>query len=295
MYICYIDESGTSAIPGNTSHFVLAGLSLPIWHWKDCDTEIAKIKAKYQLEINDEIHTAWIARPYLEQIRIPNFKDLSYQQRRSQVNQYRRGELLRLQRSQARQYKQTKKNYSKTEAYIHLALKERNDLLLELATAVGDWGFARLFAECVDKVHFDPSRTKYSLDEHAFDQLVSRFEAFLQHTETDSQQFGLLVHDNNHTVANKHTVLMKKFHANGTVWTSIKNIIETPLFVDSQLTSMVQIADLCSYALRRYLENNESLLFEQIFKRAHRKNQTTVGVRHFTNLQCTCDICVAHR
>ena len=80
MYICYIDESGTSAIPGNTSHFVLAGLSLPIWHWKDCDTEIAKIKAKFQLEINDEIHTAWIARPYLEQIRIPNFKDLSYQQ-----------------------------------------------------------------------------------------------------------------------------------------------------------------------------------------------------------------------
>lgn len=113
MYICYIDESGTSAIPGNTSHFVLAGLSLPIWHWKDCDTEIAKIKAKFQLEINDEIHTAWIARPYLEQIRIPNFKDLSYQQRRSQVNQYRRGELLRLQRSQARQYKQTKKELLK--------------------------------------------------------------------------------------------------------------------------------------------------------------------------------------
>ena len=31
MYLCYIDESGTSDIPGNTSHFILAGLSLPIW------------------------------------------------------------------------------------------------------------------------------------------------------------------------------------------------------------------------------------------------------------------------
>ena len=33
MYLCYIDESGTSDIPGNTSHLILAGLSLPIWHW----------------------------------------------------------------------------------------------------------------------------------------------------------------------------------------------------------------------------------------------------------------------
>ena len=37
MYLCYIDESGTSTVPGNTSHFVLAGISMPIWHWQDCD------------------------------------------------------------------------------------------------------------------------------------------------------------------------------------------------------------------------------------------------------------------
>lgn len=66
MLVCYIDESGTSAIPGNTSHFVLAGLSIPIWHWKNCDQEIAKIKSVYRLE-DAEIHTAWLARKYLEQ------------------------------------------------------------------------------------------------------------------------------------------------------------------------------------------------------------------------------------
>jgi hypothetical protein len=49
MYLCYIDESGTSDIPGNTSHFVLAGLSIPIWHWKDCDREVETIKRKYAL------------------------------------------------------------------------------------------------------------------------------------------------------------------------------------------------------------------------------------------------------
>jgi hypothetical protein len=106
---------------------------------------------------------------------------------------------------------------------------------------------------------------------------------------------GLLIHDNNKTVAHRHTELMKRFHSSGTLWTQVKYIIETPLFVDSQLTSMVQIADLCSYALRRYLENNEEELFDLVFKRADRKDGVTVGVRHFSEKSCACKICEAHR
>lgn len=89
---------------------------------------------------------------------------------------------------------------------------------------------------------------------------------------------------------------MKEFHRIGTFWTSITQIIETPLFVDSQLTSMVQIADLCSYALRRYLENGEERLFDMVFRIADRKSDgTVVGIRHFTNPYCICKICSAHR
>lgn len=88
---------------------------------------------------------------------------------------------------------------------------------------------------------------------------------------------------------------MKRFHQNGTLWTKVKNIIETPLFVDSQLTSMVQIADVCGYALRRYLENGEEELFDLIFRRADRKDNIVVGIRHFTKSDCTCKICSAHR
>lgn len=87
---------------------------------------------------------------------------------------------------------------------------------------------------------------------------------------------------------------MEQFHQAGTFWTSINNIIETPLFVDSQLTSMVQIADLSSYSLRRYLENNENELFDLVFDRADKKNETVVGIRHFTKPGCTCKICQAH-
>lgn len=105
---------------------------------------------------------------------------------------------------------------------------------------------------------------------------------------------GLLIHDNNQTIAKKHTELMRGFHFRGTIWTAIKHIIETPLFVDSSLTSMVQVSDLCAYALRRYLENHEDELFDLVFKRADRKGILTVGVRHFAAGGCTCKICDSH-
>ncbi len=297
MYLCYLDESGTSDIPGNTSHFVLAGLAIPIWHWKDCDREIETVKQKYALG-NLEIHIAWLLRPYLEQTRIANFDSLDYRQRRSEVEKLRRAELLRLQRAgNPKLYKQTRVNYRKTQDYIHLTYDERMSLAAEIAQRISKWGFARLFAECVDKVYFDPAKTVRDVDEQSFEQIVSRFEQYLHLMEKGGSGscYGVLIHDNNETVAKKHTEMMKIFHQRGTLWTQVKHIIETPLFVDSQLTSMVQIADVCAYSLRRYLENNDETLFDLVFERADRKDGIVVGVRHFTNPKCTCKICTSHR
>lgn len=135
-----------------------------------------------------------------------------------------------------------------------------------------------------------------TIDEQCFEQIVSRFEHYLQAIGVDDPNCcGLLIHDNNQTVARRHTVMMRRFHQIGTMWTRIFKIIETPLFVDSQLTSMVQIADLCAYALRRYLENSEVELFDLVFKRADRREEAVVGVRHFTRPGCRCKICAQHR
>lgn len=291
-YLCYVDESGTADIPGNTSHFVLAGLSIPISDWRSCDAQIETVKRRYALA-DSEIHVAWILRPYIEQQQIAGFDALDHQQRRSRVQSLRKAELLRLQRSNnPRHYKQTKKNFRHTEPYVHLTLAERQALVQEIAQVVARWSSARLFAECIDKIHFDSGRTGKAADEQAFEQIVSRFEQYLQHVQGG---YGLLIHDNNETVAKRHTALMKKYHKAGTLWTDVNNIVETPLFVDSQLTSMAQIADLCAYALRRYLENREEELFNLVFQRADRKNRTVVGVRHFTVPNCQCIICKTHR
>ena len=334
MYLLYIDESGVSNIPGNTSHFVLTGISVPIWHWKDCDVEILNIKRRYDL-FDAEIHTAWIMRRYLEQAKIPDFESLQFHERRSVVTAERIRELFRLQKTNnSKLYKQTKKNYEKTKNYIHLTHEQRKSFIDEVAKCVSNWGFARVFAECVDKTHFDPVRSPTTLDEQALEQIVSRFEQYLANISVDNSRnksYGLLIHDNNDTVSQKHTQLMKSFHDKGlwtttwgrttrsvswmhlstaltlrrldssaygpttTSWTDLKHIVETPLFVDSSLTSLVQIADLCAYSIRRYLENNEEGLFDHIYKRADRNQDTVVGIRHFSDPSCLCKICDGHK
>lgn len=112
MHITYIDESGTPEIPGNSSHYVLAGLSIPIEKWKKCERDIQKIKDKYCCH-NAEIHTGWLLWPYFEQSRIPNFESMNYSERRYNVERYRNNELLRLQRINRKLYYKTKKNIKK--------------------------------------------------------------------------------------------------------------------------------------------------------------------------------------
>jgi len=295
VYFCYIDESGTPEMTGNTSHFVLAGLAIPISKWKYCENGIMQIKKKYGLK-EAEIHTAWISRKYLEQSRIVDFEKLNHSQRVYEVGKYRKKEMLALQKNptQKAKYKQVKKNFQKTQPYIHLTFEERTLFLQELADFIGGWSFARLFCEAIDKIHFDPTRTKQTVDEQALEQIVSRFEIFMATNKRNKklkEMFGTLVHDNNETVSKKHTSLMQKFHAKGTFFTKIKYIIETPFFVNSELTSLVQIADLCSFSIRRYLENGETDFFSRIEPRIGRVNGKVVSARHFTDNLCKCKLC----
>ena len=300
MYLCYLDESGTTGTgTGETSHFVLAGLSIPIWHWRDADREVSRVLGAYGLA-DAELHTAWMLRKYLEQSRIPGFEQLGAAERRTEVQRRRSSELTRLsgQANDVRR-RRARKNFRNTEAYVHLTWEERRRAVLDVAEILSNWGFARLFAECVDKSYFDPMRHQRSVSEQAFEQVVSRFERFLQNQsprhEAGQRSHGLVVHDNNETVARRHTHMMRSFHTAGTLWTSVDCIIETPMFVDSKLTRMVQIADLCAYALRRYVENGETELFQPVFERADRIGDVAVGVRHFSPSSCDCAICLAHQ
>lgn len=128
--------------------------------------------------------------------------------------------------------------------------------------------------------------------DYAFEQVVTRFHTFLARAGID---LGILVQDRNDTAAARLTVLARKYHAKGTRYSGVSRLVETPLFVDSQLTSMVQLADLAAYAVRRFFENGETDLFERIYPRFDATGGRVVGVRHFTGKQpCNCRVCQDH-
>jgi hypothetical protein len=92
------------------------------------------------------------------------------------------------------------------------------EVVQKVADKIGGWGFARLFAECIDKLHFDSSRTGKSVDVQAFEQVITRFERFLFNVDprvSGQKLLSLVVHDNNESVARKHTALMREFHRVG--------------------------------------------------------------------------------
>lgn len=111
MFICYLDESGTREPHANSGHFVLLGLAIPADTWKAKDAEVLGVKARFGLETS-EVHTAWMARDYPEQNRIPDFENLDWETRRKAVLGVRALNLARY-RSPGKQ-RELLKNYRKT-------------------------------------------------------------------------------------------------------------------------------------------------------------------------------------
>ena len=279
---------------GGTSHFVFLGLSIQGETWRAKDDEIAAIKQRFGLA-NAEIHTAFLARRYLEQEQVPGFDTLGDADRRAAVRRARDQFLVAKAATRGLPaVQQDRRNFAKTADYIHLAHSERLDLLCQVAEAVGRWRDCRIFADAIDKRSFRGVPPRTPPYEEGFTQVVSRFHRFLE--GLDPREHGLLVEDHNQTMARRLTELMRSFHARGTRWTEqVSLIVETPLFVDSSLTSLVQVADLCAYAIRRFCDNGDRMLFSRILPRLHRQGGRLVGVRHYTGpTACSCLICRRH-
>jgi len=303
MYLCYLDESGSPEDPHN-QHFVLAGVALPAHSWKTFDLAIADIKKNYGLE-NAEIHTGWMMRPYSHEGKISNFATLSRDERRTAVSKLRQARESALAAAgDGARLKRAVVERKKTAAYVHLTHAERVAVVTKISEKVASWRDLRLFGGAVNRAWFNKTPRRLDMFEFAFDNIVNRFQAFLTNRAKFLQNsgkgaeakdcIGILIEDNNATVSARVTLLMRKFHKDGTLFGTVDRIIETPLFVDSELTCMVQVADIAAYAIRRFLDNNESALFNLFYQRVDKAREAPVGLRHFVDHGCLCKICLDH-
>lgn len=294
MHAIYVDESGTPEESGGTACFAVVGLSLPLSEWKTCDSQMRSVLKKHGMD-GVELHSAWMARYYPEQERIFGFISATPGARREMVIEERKKDLAKASLAGTHSVKSLKKNYDKTSSYIHLTHSERLSALREVAETIGSWEFARLFGEARMKKLVGREQNARSREE-ALEQITTRFELYLSKVH-GSSALGIMIHDQHQAASVRLTSLFRAWQENGTSYAGIPHIVETPLFVDSSLTTMVQAADLAAYATRRFFENAETDLFDRIYSRFDRNSAgKLVGLRHFTGkAPCTCRVCLDHR
>jgi hypothetical protein len=293
MHIIYVDESGIPDSGQGTNHFVVAGMAIPLNTWKNKDSEIRILLKNYRL-VDIEIHTAWMARKYPEQERITNFDAMDDKSRCASVEVERKKDLAKASLNGERAVNGLRKNYYKTKNYIHLTHAERIAALQAVADKVLAWGDCRLFGDAQKKDCLTSNQCEHAR-EYALEQVTTRYNTYLENVYGPNA-LGIMVHDQNQAVSLKLTGLFRKWHSTGTTFSKISHIAETPLFVDSSLTVMIQIADLVSYATRRFFDNNEMDLFSRIYPRFDRTPMgALVGLRHYTGrTACRCQVCTDH-
>lgn len=151
-----------------------------------------------------------------------------------------------------------------------------------------------VFACAVHKASF-PDQDPVQL---AFEELSNRFNQFLHRHGKDSEHDakGLIVLDKSsyeHSLQN----LAASFRRDGNRWGSqLRNLCEVPLFVDSQASRNIQLADHIAYAVYRRYNAADLTYFNCIEDRFDRLGAggPIQGLVHYHRLPhiCTCPACL---
>jgi hypothetical protein len=121
-------------------------------------------------------------------------------------------------------------------------------------------GHVRLFAAVIEKKNFAGE----NIAEIAFEQLSSRFDQFLGrlHQKGNTQR-GLILFDKSSTEDRIQT-LAREFKVAGHSFGKTRNYAEVPVFIDSQASRLIQLADLVAYAIFRRFEYDDSRFYDLI-------------------------------
>lgn len=165
---------------------------------------------------------------------------------------------------------------------------KRGVILSVLEVLRNSYDSAVAFACAVHKASF-PGRDPMAI---AFEDLCSRFNIYLRRLSVEgNRQWGLLILDES---AQETTLqrMARDFRTIGTQWGTIRNIAETPLFVDSQASRLVQLADHVAYAVFRRYNALDTRYFDPIASRFHAVDGVVHGLAHKQTVDMNC-MCIA--
>lgn len=155
------------------------------------------------------------------------------------------------------------------------------------------YGSARAFACAVHKasyIGFDPV-------ELAFEDLCSRFDLFLHRlAKQGDRQRGIIILDES-TQETTLQRMSREFRTLGTRWGNIHSLAETPLFVDSRASRLIQLADHVAYAVFRRYNTSDANYFDIIASKFDSDEGIIHGLAHKQTIdpECMCPACITRR
>lgn len=148
-----------------------------------------------------------------------------------------------------------------------------------------------LFAIVVEKSALKEDQSPLS---YAFEELCNRFNLFLRrnYRKNNERQRGLIIMDET-----KHEgalqSLAREFRVNGTRWGKLRNLSEVPLFANSKVSRLLQLADLVAYATWRRYEHKDGRFFDALLCKFDQEGRILHGLVHRTSNRkaCYCPAC----
>jgi hypothetical protein len=133
--------------------------------------------------------------------------------------------------------------------------------------------------------------------EIAFEDLCSRFDLFLNRLKlSGDRQRGLIILDES-SYETSLQKLARDFRVLGTRFGVIRNLADTPVFIDSKASRLVQLADHIAYSVFRRYEASDTSYFDIIAHRFDSVDGRLHGLCHrqTNNLSCMCPACMSRR
>ena len=105
-----------------------------------------------------------------------------------------------------------------------------------------------------------------SVSKELFTQITSRFDMFLKrkHHRNNEHEKGIAIFDKS-TSEQQYQAWSQTFQSTGNRWgNTLVNFAEVPLFLDSKMSRLIQVADILAYSLFRKYEYNDDEYFSII-------------------------------
>ncbi len=148
------------------------------------------------------------------------------------------------------------------------------------------------FAVAADKAAVSPDDPV----EYAFEEICNRFNLFLKrlHNRHNQTHRGLVVMDESHYEGALQG-LARHYREEGTRWGHLRNLAEVPLFVDSNASRLIQIADLLAWAVWRRYEHADTRYFDRVVPRFDAEGGVIHGLFHrkIPSDDCYCPACLS--